>query len=122
VWSEQKQKQSNQRHPGKMQHQQQQQQQHQQHQQQQQQQQQQQKQMKTSGALSEKQSNQQQLGKCQMENDSVYFSTNYSDGMYQVVCLFESRETQLADKPPISFRVTFTQPCHNALCDALGMP
>jgi len=53
--------------------------------------------------------------------EGVYFSTNHSDGFYHVVCLFESKEAQLANKP-MSARVIFTQPCHNALCDALGMP
>jgi len=53
--------------------------------------------------------------------DGVYFSTNHCDGMYPVICLFENQAAQMANKPT-SFRVTFTQPCHNALCDALGMP
>jgi len=53
--------------------------------------------------------------------DGVYFSTNHCDGMYPVICLFENQAAQIANKPT-SFRVTFTQPCHNALCDALGMP
>ena len=53
--------------------------------------------------------------------DGVYFSTNHCDGMYPVICLYENQAAQMANKPN-SFRVTFTQPCHNALCDALGMP
>jgi hypothetical protein len=53
--------------------------------------------------------------------DGVYFSTNHCDGMYNVIALFENQAAQMAFKPT-SFRVIFTQPCHNALCDALGMP
>ena len=53
--------------------------------------------------------------------EGVSFSTNHCDGMFKVVCLFENQQAVQANKPT-SFRVVFTQPCSDALCDALGLP